>query len=79
MMQVTTLRVASVLIIALTASAASASTWGVSRILTTTSQQRNPWQRYGITQNDEPLRTESMVLLQHLVSIRGGSSATGKY
>jgi hypothetical protein len=71
------------LLVGITTRATSAITWG--RISTTSTNRRNPWQIYDVytLQHDELHSSESIFLLQqqqlHVVSIRGGSSATGEY
>jgi ribosomal protein S6E (S10) len=80
MMKLTALQVASLLILGLTTRSISANTWGISRTITSFSQQRNPWLSHGIARKNELQGTDSILQQQkYVVSIRGGSSATGKY
>ena len=74
MMQVTSLLVTSALTIGLSTGAVSATTWGSLRTSSTTGiplLQRNPW----LIQNTDRIVNPQ----EYILSIRGGSSATGKY
>ena len=78
----TQLVVACTLLIGLTTRATSANTWGRKITGAKNILQRNPWHVYGTSRlcEDDLQSTERIVLQpEYIFSIRGGSSATGKY
>jgi hypothetical protein len=76
----TQLLMANALLLGLTTRATSAGSWG--RRTISAIRLKNPWQIYDVTRHhDDQLSSSGRILLeqQHIASIRGGSSATGKY